>query len=169
MKIAITGHTSGIGQTLFERLSPNCIGFSSSTGYNIRKQEDRARIIHQSADCDIFINNAPAGFGQTYLLIELFHAWRNTNKKIVNVGSRVADLPRPQLTMLNYQAEKTALKNMSQLLKDAGTCRIEYKTFGYVGTKKILDQYPHFVYPNDYISIDQACDLILDGIIDTGI
>jgi hypothetical protein len=31
MKIAITGHTQGIGKRLFERLSPNILGFSKSS------------------------------------------------------------------------------------------------------------------------------------------
>jgi short-subunit dehydrogenase len=162
MKIAITGHTSGIGQALYNRLSPNCIGFSTSNGYNIFDKQDRARIIQESVDCDIFINNAPAGFAQTYLFIELFNAWKDLDsKKIINVGSRVANLTRPKLNMLYYQAEKLILKNMSQLMINAGACTVEYKTFAYVGTKKILEKYPHFTYPKDYISLDEACDLIL--------
>ena len=58
MKIAITGHTQGIGKCAFKRLSPNIIGFSKSTGYDITKFNDRKRIIEESKDCDIFINNA---------------------------------------------------------------------------------------------------------------
>ena len=80
MKIAITGHTQGIGKCAFERLSPNIIGFSKSTGYDITKFNDRKRIIEESKDCDIFINNANAGFGQTYLksgekLIKQLSTW----------------------------------------------------------------------------------------------
>lgn len=35
MKYAVTGHTLGIGKAIYEELSPNCIGFSKSTGYDI--------------------------------------------------------------------------------------------------------------------------------------
>jgi hypothetical protein len=35
MKTAMTGHTSGIGLSLFEKLSPNVKGFSRGTGYDI--------------------------------------------------------------------------------------------------------------------------------------
>jgi hypothetical protein len=35
---AITGHTKGIGKCVFDRLSPNIIGFSKSTGYITEEQ-----------------------------------------------------------------------------------------------------------------------------------
>lgn len=161
MKIAITGHTEGIGKALYDRLSPNCIGFSRANGYDIFNRADRERIIQESASCDVFINNAPARFAQTYMLIEMFNAWKDTNKKIINVGSRIAEIRRAKLDMLNYQAEKLILKNMSMMLTNVSSCVVEYKTFAYVGTEKILEKYPHFTYPEDYISLDRACDIIL--------
>jgi hypothetical protein len=159
--IAITGHTQGIGKRAFERLSPNAIGFSKSTGYDITNFLDRKRIIDESADCDIFINNAPAGFGQTLLFLELFDAWRHRNKTIINVGSRIADLgmlPKDRYYLINYQAEKLILKEMSKRV--LGICKVKYRTFGYVGTESILKIYPHFT-EKDYITEDQAVDIIL--------
>jgi hypothetical protein len=161
MKYAITGHTQGIGKRAFERLSPNVIGFSKSTGYDITNYTDRKRIINESADCDVFINNAPAGFEQTLLFLELFDVWKNTNKTIINVGSRIAEsiiLPEKHQSLIKYQAEKLILKEMSSRV--AGTCIIKYKWFGYVGTEKILKKYPHFT-PLDYITEDRAVDIIL--------
>ena len=162
MKIAITGHTQGIGKGLFERLSPNAIGFSKSTGYDILKKEDRQRIIREVVDCDVFINNAPAEFGQTYLFLELFEEWKNLNKTIINVGSRIADLrclPKDRQHLLKYQAEKLILKEMSYRTL-GNVCKVKYRTFAYVGTEKILFKYPHFTV-DDYISIDDAVDIIL--------
>ena len=161
MKIAITGHTQGIGKRLFERLSPNIIGFSKSTGYDITNFFDRKRIINESANCDIFINNATENFGQTLLFLELFEAWKNQNKTIINVGSRIAEikiLPKDKQDLLKYQAEKLILKEMSNRV--SGICTVKYKWFAYVGTEKILKKYPHFT-KKDYITEDQAVDIIL--------
>lgn len=164
MKYAITGHTKGIGRRAFERLSPMAKGFSLTSGYDIKNAEDRRRIIAESWDCDVFINNAAAGFGQTYLLLELAQAWKNEpNKKIINVGSRIAEvytLPAEYIDMLGYQAEKLILKEMSNRLRPAVQCKIEYRWFAYVGTEYILKKYPHFT-PADYISEDAAVDIIL--------
>lgn len=161
MKYAITGHTQGIGKRAFERLSPDIIGFSKSTGYNITTAEGRGKIIEESKDCDIFINNATDDFGQVELFIDLFTAWKDQPKVIINVGSRIAELlilPDNRLNLLNYQAQKLILKQMSFRVK--GTCKVKYKWFAYVGTDKILKKYPHFT-ATDYITEDQAVDIIL--------
>jgi hypothetical protein len=161
MKYAITGHTQGIGKRAFERLSPDIIGFSKSTGYDITTDSGRARIIEEAKDCDIFINNATDNFGQVDLFIDLFRAWKDQPKLIINVGSRIAELlilPDDRLDLLNYQAQKLILKNMSFRVK--GLCKVKYKWFAYVGTKNILTKYPHF-NQNDYITEDQAVDIIL--------
>lgn len=161
MKYAITGHTQGIGQGLYNRLSPSVIGFSRSTGYDINDKEDRRRIIRESKDCDVFINSAGSNFAQTYLLIELFNTWKDTNKTIINIGSRVAEikLPASRLELLEYQAQKLILKNMVAELQGY-PCNVTYKWFAYVGTERILKKYPHFTSA-DYISIDAAVDIIL--------
>lgn len=161
MKIAITGHTRGIGKRAYERLSPNVIGFSKSTGYDITSFSDRKRIIDESIDCDVFINNATDGFGQTLLFLELFEAWKDADKTIINVGSRIAEvaiLPEDKQYLMKYQAEKLILKEMSKRAR--GTCKIKYKWFAYVGTEEILKKYPHFT-EKDYITEDQAVDIIL--------
>ena len=158
---AITGHTAGIGKRLYERLTPSVIGFSLSTGYDITNPNDRKRIIEESKDCDVFINNATAEFGQTLLFLELFDAWKDQNKTIINVGSRIAEirmLPKDRQNLLKYQAEKLILKEMSYRVH--GICKVKYKWFAYVGTEKILKKYPHFTEA-DYITEDQAADIIL--------
>lgn len=164
MKYAITGHTQGIGRRAFERLSPNIIGFSKSTGHDITQWEIRQQIIDSCRDCDIFINNATDGFAQTYLLIELAKAWKDCPEKtIINVGSRIAEIPVLPANMIHlsaYQAEKLSVKTMSMKLAPIVKCKISYKWFAYVGTEKILKKYPHFT-ASDYITEDQAVDIIL--------
>lgn len=164
IRYAITGHTRGIGRRAFERLSPNVIGFSKSTGYDINQLRDRQRIIAESFDCDVFINNATEGFGQTYMLLDLVNAWGdNPNKTIINVGSRIAEVPvlPPNLRHLRYyQAEKLSIKQFSQRFALTSQCKIEYRWFAYVGTEAILAKYPNFK-PGDYITEDEAVDIIL--------
>lgn len=161
-KYCITGHTAGIGEGLYQRLSPNAIGFSLSTGYNINKKVDRQRIVQESQDCDVFINNATDGMGQTLLLIDWFNAYKKTDKIIINVGSRIAELTNatPRHELLAYQAEKLILKEMSTRLVGQGNCDVRYRWFAYVGTEKILKKYPHFT-ASDYISVEEACNIIL--------
>lgn len=161
-KYAVTGHTQGIGKRLHERLSPNVIGFSRTNGYDITRPEDRRRIIAESADCDVFINNAHRRDAQTLLFINLVKEWKDReDKTIINVGSRITDLimPNDALDLLEYQAAKVLLKEMTYKVPNV-KCKIKYQSFGYVGTEAILAKYPHFT-EKDYISLDAACDIIL--------
>ena len=97
MKIAITGHTSGIGKSLFDYFSQenDCIGFSRSTGYNISQQSSRESIIADSADCDIFVNNAYSNYddSQLFLLQGIYNSWKQQDKIIINISSRITDFP----------------------------------------------------------------------------
>jgi hypothetical protein len=163
MKYAITGHTNGIGKRLYERLTPNAVGFSLTSGYNINNLTDRLKILKEIPDVDVFINNAyTGGFGQVQMFLDVFKIWKNNpSKKIINVGSRIADiesLPPYLDELLEYQSAKIALKEMSYRVK--GNCKILYKSFAYVGTEKILKKYPHFT-PANYITVDSAADIIL--------
>jgi len=91
MKIAITGHTRGIGQALFKYFeSYSVIGFSRSNGYNISNPADRNNILEQLTDVDIFVNNAYNNFddSQLTLLTSVYNLWQNTDKIIVNISSR---------------------------------------------------------------------------------
>lgn len=166
-KFAMTGHTSGIGQTLFEILSPNIVGFSKSSGYDINRQECRQEIIRAIADCNVFINNAcPPGFSQTVLFIDLVNVWKDDpTKTIVNVGSNIANpdviLGRNRFDTLYYQAQKIALKEMTDRIRPNVKCKIIYKNFGYVGTEKILQKLSTKFPDTPYISIEDACKIIL--------
>ncbi len=68
MKIAITGHTGGIGKSFAQLLATkghDIVGISRSGGENIRRIEHTASLIEP---CDLFINNAQSMFAQTELL-----------------------------------------------------------------------------------------------------
>jgi short-subunit dehydrogenase len=164
MKYAITGHTQGVGKRAYERLSPDIIGFSRSTGYDINDPVTRKKIVDLSYDCDVFINNATDNFAQTYMFLDIVEAWYDKPEKtIINVGSRIAEvriLPESHRHLSYYHAEKLALKQFSNQYALTANCKISYRWFAYVGTEKILRKYPHFT-PNDYITEDAAVDIIL--------
>lgn len=91
MKVAITGHTKGIGKAIFEEMSSRghtVLGFSRSNGYDISQLETRNAIISKIQDYDIFVNNAYSHRAQFELLKKITHAWNGLEKIIVNVGSK---------------------------------------------------------------------------------
>jgi len=161
MKYAVTGHTYGIGKALHQRVGG--LGFSKSTGYDICDPYARRKIINACKDVDVFINNAPADFGQSELLLELWEEWKDQDKTIINVGSRIAEieLTSEYMHLLKYQIHKQTLKTLSNILAKLNTkCNVQYRWFAYVGTPKILAKYPEFT-TEDYISINEAVDIIL--------
>jgi NADP-dependent 3-hydroxy acid dehydrogenase YdfG len=90
MKVAITGHTRGIGKALVKSFSDSAfetIGFSRSNGYDITDENVISKILEEISDCDIFINNAYAPRNQTMLLEKVTEQWTGTDKVIVNISS----------------------------------------------------------------------------------
>lgn len=166
---SITGHTSGIGKAIFKKLSPNAIGFSKSTGFDIKNKKDLIQVLDKSENCKVFINNAYDDFAQSNLLIEAFFRWKDTNKTIINVGSQIAEdncnvKLHPDVKLLRYQMHKASLKKLCQDLNNYGSkIKIKYVWFGYVATEKILDKYPNM--PKQMlISVDEAANKIINSI-----
>jgi short-subunit dehydrogenase involved in D-alanine esterification of teichoic acids len=124
MKIAITGHTAGIGQALAEIYSSNgheIVGLSRRNGYNIRSITKVASMIEP---CDIFINNAQVGFAQTELLFAVYKLWQQQpNKKIINISTMLTSLPAsslPGIEMTEYYVQKKSLEEAVSQLKNFG-------------------------------------------------
>ena len=122
MKIALTGHTKGLGEEIKKRFQDkhNVIGFSRSNGYDIKSPTDRKKIIEESNECDIFINLVHNYYHQTDILFELYAAWANKNKLIINIGSSVIDDDMwgvDRLDHLEYKNQKIALESMSKQKK----------------------------------------------------
>jgi hypothetical protein len=88
MKCIITGHSSGLGKYLYEYFKDkgwDVVGMSRSNGYDISL--DRTKIINQSLDADLFINNASSGNSQLELLKQLSTKIPN----IITMGSASTD------------------------------------------------------------------------------
>ena len=90
MKIAITGGTAGIGQALgnkYEALGHEVVRLSRRTGHNIRVIPKMADTIQP---CDLFINNAQAGYAQSELLFAMADRWQGTKKHIIVMKEKAA-------------------------------------------------------------------------------
>ncbi len=114
MKVAITGHTKGLGKELYNRFD-DVKGFSTSNDYDVSDNYDRAKIINQIRDCDLFINNAHPFFDQTRLLFEVFDEWKYEDKTIVNIISRAKYDNISKGFM--YAASKASLSHLSHNLR----------------------------------------------------
>lgn len=86
MKIGITGHTDGLGKSIYDLLKINhtMVGMSRTNGYNIFNTQ---QIIDNVLDCDIFINNTHRKQCQSELLVGLFDIWKDSEKTIINLNS----------------------------------------------------------------------------------
>ena len=111
MKIAITGHSAGIGQALakiYTEQGHEVIGLSRRIGYNIRNIPKVASIIEP---CEVFINNAQVGFAQTELFWEVWNRWKGQNKTIINISTQMTDNSvAPEEEWDQYIIQKKALE-----------------------------------------------------------
>ena len=120
MKIAITGHTAGIGQALaheYQQRGHEIVGLSKREGHNIR---NLPKISDQIEPCDMFVNNAQAGYAQTELLFEMARRWANTGKHIVVISTMMTQDPVSvfdKLDMDQYRVQKVALEEAVRQLR----------------------------------------------------
>ena len=121
IKIAITGHTKGLGAEIFKYFQSNhtVLGFSRSNGYDIKSPLDRRKIIKASGDADVLINLVHNYYHQTDLLLESFKAWENESKLIINISSAVVvndTWGQDRLDFIEYKNQKKALESMAGYL-----------------------------------------------------
>jgi len=127
MKIAVTGHTTGLGKSFYQE----CInrghtvkGFSRSNGYDLRDYSKVGLMLDQVNDFDLFISNAKPDYAQTQILYRLVR--QGTCKQIVSIGSEVILSP-PSWTdtfLLEYVTQKTALAHAVQVLSNITKCQL---------------------------------------------
>lgn len=120
MKVAITGHTRGIGKAIADLLASQghtIVGISRSTGHDLTIESQYNAALELITNCDIFVNNAlpmdtephrHQAFIPFELLYKIHRRWKgNGNKLIIVIGSGASDSPlgddRP------YQVGKIAL------------------------------------------------------------
>ena len=108
MKIAITGHTRGLGQVIYEHMNSlghEVIGLSSSNGYHL--PDSIEQVVEIAKSCDYFFNNAHIGIIQSKL-IELLY----DRCSIITSGSMAADY-----TGTIYRSEKKIVENTHRRFK----------------------------------------------------
>ena len=89
MKIAITGHTKGIGKCmkdLLEKDGHEVVGASTSTGINVMRTKSVINWIEKE-NPDVFINNVYAPDSQCHILYQLYEKWQYEDKLIINLSS----------------------------------------------------------------------------------
>jgi len=117
MKVAVTGHTSGIGRGLydyFKNQGHEVHGFSRSNGYTLPDAE--SSILDTVRDFDIFVNNALPVTSQISLLKKLWESWENADKKIIVIGSIACHLPFAYKSE-TYQQQKKELDVLCKTLR----------------------------------------------------
>jgi short-subunit dehydrogenase len=110
MKVAITGHTNGIGLGLYNYFiarGDEVIGFSRTNGYTMPEANDT--ILEQIVDCDIFINNSEPIESQTFFLRELWPLWWDKEKTIIIIGSVLAKIVSKHEEFYQAQLQKKIL------------------------------------------------------------
>lgn len=124
MKIAITGHSSGIGKEFSKQLADrghNIVGISRREGNNIRRVNHTCSLIEP---CDLFINNAQTQYAQTELLFEMWNRWRGQDKYIWNISTMMTESPvntspdgQDEIIMSQYYNQKLSLESAVRQLK----------------------------------------------------
>ena len=110
MKIAITGHTNGIGLGLYNYFidqGHEVLGFSRSNGYIMPTANQQ--ILEQIIDCDIFINNSEPISSQTFFLKQLWPLWWDKEKTIIIIGSVLAKIVSVEKEFYSSQRDKKIL------------------------------------------------------------
>lgn len=147
MKIAITGHTKGIGKcimNLLEKDGHEVVGASTSTGINVMRPKSVMNWIDKE-DPDIFINNVYAPNAQCNILYQLYEKWQYLDKHIINLSSTSGESHTHFQQMgfnrdwTPYVSDKARLNFASQYLSERFNkdhkCRVSNVSPGFVKTQ----------------------------------
>ncbi len=120
-KIAITGHTHGLGKILFESYQKNqyeVYGASRSNGFDFTIPNNVKKFLEDIEKYDILINNAPGQF-QSDIFQGIYNKWKDKPKVILNVGSRTTQFSVSKA--MQYGAEKAHLDFLTRSAQHFGS------------------------------------------------
>ena len=144
MKIAVTGHTVGLGKAFFDYYSSSghqVLGFSRQNGFDLRDWSCLQRLLDCTDGYDLLISNAKPDFFQAVLLYEMARRTKRV-RQVISIGSLIINLNIPQDQPLGfnlYKTQKLALRDAHiQLTK-------KYNDFDSVLV------HPSHLYDNDQI------------------
>lgn len=147
-RVAITGHTRGIGKSLWDRLEKKGFelrGFSRSNGYNLQRVSTCKKVVQEVLewDADAFINNAYVPDNQVRLMYLMYEQWEQKPKLIVNLGAISNDNIGNYIesgyneNWTPYVSDKARLDWASLQLANVfrqGKCRVSLIKAGFVDT-----------------------------------
>lgn len=129
MKIALTGHTAGLGKYIFDNIS--CSGFSRSNGYDITLCFDT--LVNEVKNYDVLINNANVDNFQYLLCKNIWEIWKDdSTKKIINIGSRAKSFIKS-----DYGLNKKMLSNFTTYANFNGNCKVTCIDPGYINDEDL--------------------------------
>jgi NAD(P)-dependent dehydrogenase (short-subunit alcohol dehydrogenase family) len=147
-KIAITGHTRGIGKELYQRLSDRGFelkGFSQSNGYNLQRVSTCKKVVNEVLEwnADVFVNNAYVPDNQVRLLYLMYEQWQNKPRLIINLSATSSD-SITNFSQMGYNENWTpyvsdkarldwASLQLANMFKQ-GKCRVSLVKPGFVDT-----------------------------------
>jgi NADP-dependent 3-hydroxy acid dehydrogenase YdfG len=116
MKVALTGHSKGIGAALVRTLTDQghiVMGYDLTNNYDITQPGVIDTIAARSVDCDVFINNAYADISQTLMLEAMISQWEHTAvlKTIVNISSKMS-------LVKNIDGEKNLIYKHNKIIQN---------------------------------------------------
>lgn len=127
MKIAITGHTEGLGKSFYNQCiarGHTVLGFSRSNNYDLRDYSKVSDMLIKVQGFNFFINNAKPDYAQAQIVYRLVREWKSGN--IVSIGSDVVLNPPnwTDLFLLEYTTQKQALYHAHQVLSPISLCNL---------------------------------------------
>ena len=158
MKVAITGHTKGIGKAIAGLYyTDEVVGFSRSNGYDISDISSIDSIVNASLKCDVFVNNAYYGTSQVDIFEKLLAHWNSDpTKTIVNINSGIIYNNKNQS---HYSTHKKLLKSSAlNAIRDYSgrKCRVININPGYIKT----DMTSHLHDKFNMMSSEQLAQII---------
>jgi len=169
-KIAITGHSSGIGAAVLDLADLTCNGteirgYSKSNGWNIA-DSDGDKIIQELIDFDpdIVVNYAYYPEIQTKILKALIEEWKSKDKIIINIGSisgyMTGILPEDQYLTCKETQRNFVVRN-SFIDEDTVKCKMYNLSFSYVATP-LLTKSSHQKNTENMIQLEDAALAVLE-------
>ena len=171
MKIAITGHSSGIGNSIdniYTLTTPHEVkGYSKSNGWNIAVNNGDD-VIQDIIDYnpDVFFNNAYYPKIQNRILRKLYEEWEDKDKVIISTGSISGYLKGILLDdESDYVNDKKELADFT--IRNSfnypwqSKCRLHCISFGFVDTP-LLTKTTKDVNMSNLIDSDEAAFLMVD-------
>jgi NADP-dependent 3-hydroxy acid dehydrogenase YdfG len=184
-KVAVTGHSSGIGKGVYNYFVAsgiNTMGFDKKSGFDVSTKENQDLIVELSKDCDLFINNAYSGYAQ----VELMNLWQQQHWHdrhfIINTSSMaaepLADIPNTFPWLTPYSEEKYAINKASWKINHSGSkcksivimpgvCQTNFYNPYDTEDQNGRELYEHILATDSIITVDdlvKTIDLVLQSI-----